>query len=266
MTSKTIQNWLAVASGKGGVGKSTVALNLALAFSKQGLSVGLLDADIYGPSLPTMAQIHEKPFVRGKMLLPVEKMGLKMMSMGFLATDEAPVIWRGPMVSGILQQFLTQVEWGPLDMLVIDLPPGTGDAQLTLTQQAPLSGAVIVTTPQEVSLADAKRGLKMFQKVNVPVLGIVENMSYFICDQCAKRHPIFLQAGGKRVAEELGIPLLGEIPLDPEVAAGGDSGKPIVTEKPESPAARVFFTVAARLLETLAPGKQIPERELYLKW
>lgn len=266
---RQIKNIVAVASGKGGVGKSTVALNLALTLAGSGAQVGLLDADIYGPSIPTMLGIQDRPKVVANKVLPLVARGLKTISMGVLAGPETPVIWRGPMVAGILQQFLAQVEWGVLDYLVVDLPPGTGDAQLTLTQKAPISGAVIVTTPQDVALIDARRGLKMFQEVGVPVLGIVENMSYFICDQCSKKHTIFRQGGGRRIAEELGVPFLGEIPLDPRVAAGGDKGNPIVLEFPESDVAGAYKSLAGQVAATLSilsETKGERPQELHLKW
>lgn len=263
-----VKNIIAVASGKGGVGKSTVALNLALALSKTGAKTGLLDADIYGPSIPMMLSILEKPFVRGDKIIPIEKFGIKSMSMGLLMGEETPVIWRGPMVTGILKQFLSQVEWGALDYLVMDLPPGTGDAQLTLTQTAPISGAVIVTTPQEISLMDATRGLKMFQQVNVPVLGIVENMSYFICDGCEKRHNIFREGGGGRIAKELNLPLLAEIPLDPSVALGSDLGEPVVVCKPDSEITKIYRDLAGRVAASLSilSEKKTSPQELHLKW
>lgn len=261
---KEVRHILAVASGKGGVGKSTVAANLALALAKTGAQVGLLDCDIYGPSIPMMLAITERPTVIGEKVVPVEKWGLKILSMGMLATEDTPVIWRGPMVAGILQQFLFQVAWGRLDYLVMDLPPGTGDAQLTLSQIAPLSGAVIVTTPQDVALLDARRGLKMFQQVNVPVLGLVENMSYFVCDQCQKKHAIFKSKGAFRVAKELNLPLLAEIPIDPDVAEGGDSGNPIFISHPESEAALAYEKLARAVTTSLE--KNVSEESLHLKW
>jgi ATP-binding protein involved in chromosome partitioning len=236
-----VKQVVAVASGKGGVGKSTVAANLALALRAQGHAVGLLDADIYGPSVPIMMGLNNvNPQTTS---FPVEKFGLKLMSMGFLVTPDQAVIWRGPMVDKHLRQFLMALDWGKLDYLVIDLPPGTGDAQLTLCQHAPLTGAVIVTTPQEVSLLDAKRGLIMFQQVNVPVVGIVENMSYFIGDD-GKRYEIFRHGGGKRVAGELGVPFLGEIPIDPQIAVQGDVGEPIVHSHPQRPVAQAYLQLA----------------------
>ena len=246
---------IAVASGKGGVGKSTVAVHLTLALAKQGFACGLLDCDIYGPSIPTMLGIQQRPQVQGDKLLPIEVHGIKTLSMGLLATDDMPVIWRGPMVANLIQQFLEHVEWGELDFLVIDLPPGTGDAQLTLTQKANLDGAVIVTTPQEVALIDARRGLKMFQQVGVPVLGIVENMSYFVCDGCGKRHEVFKVGGGRRVAEELKLPLLAEIPLDPKVTEACDRGKPVVTPP--------FEQLAATILAKMPQEKSA---EFHLRW
>ena len=248
-----VKNIIAVASGKGGVGKSTVAANLTLALAKTGANVGLLDADIYGPSMPLMFGINRQPTVdEHEKILPLESHGVKLMSMGFLSSDDTPVIWRGPMVHGILQQFLTRVDWGELDYLVMDLPPGTGDAQLTLTQSAPISGAVVVTTPQEVSLIDARKGLKMFQKVNVPVLGIVENMSYYVCPDCGKRANIFRTGGGERTSRELGIPFLGEIPIDPEVAEAGDIGTPILIKNPDSEAAKAYQMIAGKVAAQLS--------------
>ena len=248
-----VKNIIAVASGKGGVGKSTVAVNLAMVLAETGASVGLLDADIYGPSLPLMIGICERPTAdpRTGLLTPLEKHGLRLMSMGFISDAKTAVIWRGPMVHKMITTFMGQVDWGTLDYLVMDLPPGTGDAQLTITQTAPLTGAVIVTTPQDVSLIDARKGLLMFQQVNVPVLGIVENMSYFVCDECGKRHEIFRHGGGRRASEELGIPFLGEVPLDPRVTLGGDQGAPVVTSAPDSPASQALREVARNLIVQL---------------
>ena len=246
---------IAVASGKGGVGKSTVAANLALALRQMGSTVGLLDADIYGPSQHLMMGCTEKPMVNAEeKILPVNAHGVKVMSLGFLMDADTPVIWRGPMVMKALQQFIEDVEWGTLDYLVVDLPPGTGDAQLTMTQQVPLDGAVIVTTPQDVALIDARKGLAMFRKVNVPVLGVIENMSVFVCPHCGKASEIFKHGGGRRTAEQLGVPFLGDIPIDPAIVAGGDAGTPIVASHPESAAARAFVAVAA------AVAKQVGER------
>jgi ATP-binding protein involved in chromosome partitioning len=239
-----VRHVLAVASGKGGVGKSTVAANLAIALGQLGYRVGLLDSDIYGPSVPMMFGIHEKPFVSGNRILPFEKYGIKVMSLGFILETDTPVIWRGPMVMRAIEQMLGDVVWGALDYLVLDLPPGTGDAQLTVTQKVPLAGAVIVTTPQDVALIDARKGLAMFQKVNVPVLGIIENMSSFVCPHCGEVTDIFKKGGGERTADLLGVPYLGAIPLDPEIVKGGDSGVPIVVAQPDGPHAAAFRRVA----------------------
>jgi ATP-binding protein involved in chromosome partitioning len=251
-----IRNLVAVASGKGGVGKSTVAVNLALALQRDGARTGLLDADIYGPSIPIMLGTHAAPpGMRGNMILPIDVHGVKAMSIGFLAGPEMPVIWRGPMVHKMVSQLLGNVAWGDLDYLVIDLPPGTGDAQLTLTQSAPLSGAVIVTTPQDVALEDVYRGVRMFEQVKVPILGIIENMSYYACAHCGHRDEIFSHGGGRRAAAKYEVPFLGEIPIVPAIRAAGDRGVPIVAAEPESAAAQAFVTVArsvAAQLSTLA--------------
>ena len=251
---KDVRFKIAVASGKGGVGKSTVAANLALALERVGNRVGLMDSDIYGPSQQMMMGIDEKPYVNeSNQIVPVERYGVKVMSLGFLMDVDQPVIWRGPMVMKAVEQFLQDVAWGQLDFLVIDLPPGTGDAQLTLTQKVHLSGAVIVTTPQDVSLIDARKGLAMFQKVNVPVLGIVENMSYYLCPQCGHRDEIFKHGGGRRTAEQLDVPFLGEIPLDPKVAIGGDSGRPIVAGEPKSGVTEAYLKIADQIVRALNP-------------
>jgi ATP-binding protein involved in chromosome partitioning len=243
---------IAVASGKGGVGKSTVAANLALALERAGRRVGLMDSDIYGPSQQMMMGIDEKPYVNEfNQIVPIERYGVKVISLGFLMDVDQPVIWRGPMVMKAVEQLLQDVAWGTLDALVIDLPPGTGDAQLTLTQKIQLSGAVIVTTPQDVSLIDARKGLAMFQKVNVPVLGIVENMSYYLCPKCGHREEIFKHGGGERTAKQLGVPFLGEIPLDPQVTAGGDAGRPIVAAEPRSAVTQAYMKIADAILGTL---------------
>jgi len=252
-----VKNVIAVASGKGGVGKSTVAVNLAVALRAAGASVGLMDADIYGPSLPLLLGVQEHP--RGvekdgkEWIIPLQAHGLKLMSIGFLLTEDSPVIWRGPMVHGMIGQFLSNVDWGELDYLVIDLPPGTGDAALTLTQQAPLAGAVVVTTANDLSLIDARKGLRMFEKVSVPVLGIAENMSYFIPpDLPDRKYYIFGRGGGKRTADELGVDFLGEIPIDPQVVEGGDAGQPIVSHAPDSAAAEAFRELAGEIARKLA--------------
>jgi len=251
-----VKNTIAVASGKGGVGKSTVALNLALSLRATGATVGLMDCDVYGPSLPLLTGVHGRPEAAEKRIIPHEGWGLKLMSMGFFLTDSSPVIWRGPMVHGLIRQFLTDVDWGDLDYLVLDLPPGTGDAALTLTQQAPLSGAVIVTTANDLSLIDARKGLAMFEKVGVPVLGIVENMSFFTPpDLPDRKYYIFGEGGGRRVAEELHLDFLCELPIDTNVVAGGDAGKPIVATHPEALISQSFRELAgtvARKLVVLA--------------
>ena len=248
-----VKNVIAVASGKGGVGKSTLSVNLALALAERGARVGIMDADVYGPSIPMMLGVQRRPKMNEqKKILPIEVFGLASMSMGYLSDDNTPVIWRGPMVSGLIQQFLNVVEWGGLDYLVIDLPPGTGDIQLTLCQQAPLAGAIIVTTPQDVSLLDARKGLKMFEQVNVPVLGIVENMSFFTCGHCGTRTEIFRHGGGQAEAQKLGVPFLGEIPLDPEVVLGGDEGQPIMLRNPKSAVAEAYRKVAGAMAAQLS--------------
>ena len=249
-----VKNIVAVASGKGGVGKSTVSTNLAIALSLTGARVGLMDADIYGPSIPQMMGIPiSSPKVGSEnKFFPHEKHGLKVVSAAFLTKQGQPLMLRGPMLGGIIQQFLQNVEWGELDYLIIDLPPGTGDVQLTLTQKAPLSGAVVVTTPQEVSLIDADKGVKMFQQVKVPLLGIVENMSYFVCDGCDKKHHIFRQGGGKTLAENFKIPLLGEVPIIPAIAEAGDNGIPVVMSDPESPAGKAYKELAGQVAAQLS--------------
>lgn len=242
-----VKNTIAVASGKGGVGKSTVAVNLAVSLAMDGARVGLVDADIYGPSIPVMFGINERPKVSQNKLHPLEKYGVKVMSIGFLVDPMQAVIWRGPMASGAVKQFMGDVVWGDLDYLVFDLPPGTGDIQLTIVQTIPLTGAVIVTTPQDVALADARKGLVMFNKVNVPVLGIVENMSYYICSHCGQRENIFDNGGGKRTAEQLSVPFLGEIPINTSIRVGGDTGDPLVHGQPDSPHAQIIRGIARNL-------------------
>jgi ATP-binding protein involved in chromosome partitioning len=247
---------IAVASGKGGVGKSTVSTNLALALRALGYTVGLLDADIYGPSQQMMLGIEGKPQIdeHDEKIVPMERHGIKTMSLGLITDPDTPVIWRGPMVMKAIDQFLTDVKWGNLDFMVIDLPPGTGDAQLTLTQKAGLTGAVVVTTPQDVALIDARKGLAMFRKVNVPVLGIVENMSYYICRHCGEREEIFGHGGGKKTAGMLGVPFLGEVPIDPKVVVGGDTGEPIVAADPDAPASAAFRELARQVVEQVESG------------
>jgi ATP-binding protein involved in chromosome partitioning len=240
-----VKSIIAVASGKGGVGKSTTAVNLALAFQANGLSVGILDADIYGPSMPRLLGVTGRPQpASGRILKPLEGYGVKVMSMGFMVEDDTPMIWRGPMVISALTQMLREVAWGDLDILVVDMPPGTGDAQLTMAQQVPLAGAVIVSTPQDLALIDARKGLNMFRRVDVPVLGIVENMSYFCCPSCGHRSEIFGHGGARSEAEKLGVPFLGEVPLDAELRKRSDSGQPIVVSDPDSAHTKVYRAMA----------------------
>ncbi len=244
-----VRSIIAVASGKGGVGKSTVAVNLALALASEGARVGLLDADIYGPSIPTMLGAQgAQPTAVEKRIQPIPRYGIQLMSLGFLVPDvESPMVWRGPMVHSALTQFLRQVDWGELDYLVVDLPPGTGDAHLTLTQSVPLTGAVIVTTPQEIALIDAKKGLRMFDKVGARIIGIIENMGTFVCPDCGSEHAIFGEGGGRATAERFRVPFLGSIPLDTEITPSGDSGQPIVHARPDSRVAERFREIARRI-------------------
>src|SRR5689334_13275405 len=252
---------VAVASGKGGVGKSTVAANLALGLRANGLEVGVLDADIYGPSMPRMLGVSGRPRSRdGKTLIPMENYGLKCMSMGFLVPEDTPMIWRGPMVMSALQQMLREVEWGELDIMVVDMPPGTGDAQLTMAQQVPLAGAVIVSTPQDIALLDARKGLNMFRKVEVPVLGIVENMSYFVCPHCGERSEIFSHGGARREAERLGTDFLGEVPLDMAIRETSDGGRPITVSDPDSPHAATFRAIAERVWAKVSGARRAQPR------
>jgi len=253
-----IKSVIAVASGKGGVGKSTVAVNLALALSRLGKRVGLLDADVYGPSVPLMLGVTERPRTdENDRIVPVERFGIKVISLGLFIEERQPVIWRGPMINKLLTQFLRDVQWGELDFLVLDLPPGTGDAQLTIAQQAPLSGGVIVTTPQDVALLDVQRGITMFEQVHTPVLGVIENMSYHVCSGCGERTEIFGHGGGARMAEKGGIPFLGELPLVRSIREAGDSGEPILVTEPDGPQSQAFRAIAERLVEEL--GKQTVE-------
>ena len=251
-----VEHVVAVASGKGGVGKSTISANLAVRMAQLGKRVGLLDADIYGPSMPIMFGITEKPRADGQMLQPFEKFGVKLMSLGFMVEMDTPVIWRGPMVMRALEQMLGQVDWGELDYLIVDLPPGTGDAQLTLTQKVPLSAAVIVTTPQDVALIDARKGLAMFRKVNVPVAGIIENMSGFACPHCGETTHVFKEGGGERTAEVVGTAFLGSIPLDPAIVAGGDAGEPIVVSQSQGPHADAFEKICQAVTEEVTRGQR----------
>jgi len=244
---------LAISSGKGGVGKSTVSANLAAALAQAGQRVGLMDGDIYGPNIPRMMGVGHKPEVQGGKIQPLEGHGVKLMSLGFLVERDAPAIWRGPIIMKVIQQFLRDVAWGELDYFLVDLPPGTGDAQLSLAQSIHMRGALIVTTPQEMAVGDSLRGAKMFERVGVPVIGVVENMSYFVCPHCGERTEIFLAGGGQRLADELGVPLLGQVPLQAGMADLADTGRPIVVGSPSSPAAVALAGLAARLIERLAP-------------
>ena len=246
---------IAVASGKGGVGKSTTAVNLALGLRDLGLKVGILDADIYGPSLPKLLAIKEKPqTIGGTRLKPIDRYGLSVMSIGFLIDEETPMIWRGPMVMSAITQMLREVEWGKLDVMVVDMPPGTGDAQLTMAQQVPLKGAVIVSTPQDLALIDARRGVAMFKRVNVPVLGIVENMSYFLCPSCGTRSDIFGHGGARKEAERQGVPFLGEVPLHMTIREKSDSGMPVVATEPDGVHAKIYRDIAVKVLEQIKGG------------
>ena len=246
---------IAVASGKGGVGKSTTAVNLALGLRDKGLKVGVLDADIYGPSLPKLLAIRERPqTIGGNRLKPIERYGLTVMSIGFLVDEETPMIWRGPMVMSAITQMLREVEWGKLDVMVVDMPPGTGDAQLTMAQQVPLKGAVIVSTPQDLALIDARRGVGMFKRVNVPVLGIVENMSYFLCPSCGTRSDIFGHGGAQKEAERLGVAFLGEVPLHMAIRERSDAGLPVVATEPDGAHAKIYRDIAARVFEQIKGG------------
>lgn len=267
-----VKNTIAVASGKGGVGKSTVAVNLAVALALDGAKVGLIDADIYGPSVPMMLGINDKPRIyqdaATAKMLPLENYGIKVMSIGFLIDDDAPVIWRGPMASGAIKQFMSDVHWDELDYLIFDLPPGTGDIQLTLVQTLPLTGAIVVTTPQDVSIIDVRKAVSMFQKVNVPILGIVENMSYFVAPDTGKRYDIFGTDGGKKLAEQLSIKLLGQLPINQAVREGGDNGKPIVFHQSESEQAKKFLEISRNLASEISIinfNSNVPKIEISLE-
>jgi ATP-binding protein involved in chromosome partitioning len=263
-----VKHVMAVSSGKGGVGKSTVAVNLAVALRLAGARVGVLDADIYGPNIPMMLKAEKLPEQKDGKIAPAESHGVKLISMGFFVPEETAVVWRGPMVHTAIQQLFRDVLWGELDYLLIDLPPGTGDAQLTLSQLVPLAGAITVTTPQEVALHDVRKGMMMFQKVNVPLLGIIENMSYFVCGHCGERTEIFSYGGGERAAEKLGVPFLGRIPIDPAIRSGGDTGRPSVIAQPDSAQAKAFRDIAAKVMERLGgsgAGEAAPSIESLLK-
>ena len=251
---------IAVASGKGGVGKSTVAVNLALGLSRLGLRTGLLDADIYGPSVPRLLDIREKPQTDGRKLIPIAKLGIKAMSIGFLVTEDQAMIWRGPMVQSALTQMMNDVVWAPLDVLVIDMPPGTGDAQLTIAQRVPLKGAVIVSTPQDIALIDARKGITMFNRTQIPVLGVVENMSVFVCENCGHESHIFGHGGARATAEKLGVPFLGEVPLMPKIRETSDAGTPIVDYNPTGPEAHAFLAIAEQVAKAIAaPARAAPK-------
>lgn len=251
-----VQNIIAVGSGKGGVGKTTVAVNLAISLAKLGYSVGLLDADVYGPNVPIMMGVSATPHAIGQRIQPLEAYGVRVMSMGFLNPGDKPLIWRGPMLNSVMQQFLRNVDWGELDYLVIDLPPGTGDVQLTLIQTTPLTGSVVVTTPSDVSLEDARKAVHMFEQVREEVLGIVENMSFLDCPHCGQRIDVFSHGGGQRTAAEMNIPFLAEIPLDPQTRLGGDTGKPVATLEEPHPQTSAFEKLALRIVERANESKQ----------
>ena len=246
-----VKHIIAVSSGKGGVGKSTVTVNMAVALKQEGYAVGIMDADIYGPNIPMMIGVTKEPIKEGDKITPAEGQGVKVISMGFFVPEDTPVVWRGPMVHGAIQQFFRDVVWGELDYLLIDLPPGTGDVPLTLSQLVPLTGAITVTTPQEVALSDVRKGMTMFKKVNVPLLGVVENMSYFVCGHCGERTEIFSFGGGEQAAKKFGVPFLGRIPLDPAIREGGDQGSPIVVKNPDSPQTQAFLQIVRALVSQL---------------
>lgn len=249
---------IAVSSGKGGVGKSTVAANLASALARQGLAVGLMDADVYGPNIPRMFGVDARPEVQGSKIVPLEAHGVKLISLGLLIERDQPAIWRGPIITKVIQQFLRDVHWGTLDYLLVDMPPGTGDAQLSLAQAIQLTGAIVITTPQEVAIGDALRSAKMFERVGVPVLGVVENMSYYTCPHCGERTEIFLSGGGKRLADEVGVPLLGQVPLQPQVPELGDGGIPVVVAEPDSPASTALTAIAEQVKKRAGKSVSLP--------
>jgi ATP-binding protein involved in chromosome partitioning len=260
-----IANIIAVASGKGGVGKSTTCVNLALGLASLGLRVGILDADIYGPSLPRLLGLKGKPEAQGRLMQPLEAYGVKAMSIGFMVEEEDPMIWRGPMVMAAIQQLLREVAWGELDCLLVDMPPGTGDAQLTLAQNVPLAGAVVVSTPQDLALIDARRGIAMFNKVDVPVLGIVENMSYFLCPHCGGRSDIFAHGGARREAEKYGVPFLGEVPLHMGIRENSDAGRPVVATDPEGAHAKIYRDIAAQIKARLEQGRARAAPKIFIE-
>ncbi len=265
-----VKHIIAVSSGKGGVGKSTVTVNIAVALKQEGHVVGVMDADVYGPNLPMMIGATQEPVKDGEKIMPAEGHGVKVISMGFFVPEDTPVVWRGPMVHGAIQQFFRDVVWGELDYLLIDLPPGTGDVPLTLSQLVPLTGAITVTTPQEVALSDVRKGMTMFKKVNVPLLGVVENMSYFVCGHCGERSEIFSFGGGEQAAKKFEVPFLGRIPIDPAIREGGDTGNPIVIGDPDSPHSRAFHEIGRTLVSQLQAqeedkGKATPPLSSLLK-
>ena len=253
-----IKHIIAVGAGKGGVGKTTVSVNLAMALMKSGSRVGIIDADVYGPNVPMMLGISSQLESDGKKIVPAEKYGIRVVSMGFLADEKAPLIWRGPMLHGVVRQFLQDVRWGELDYLVVDMPPGTGDVALSLSQTVPVSGAVVVTTPQKVSLADSRRAVGMYEKLNIPTLGIIENMSYYVCPGCEQEADLFGKGGGVQIAEELNVPFLGQIPLCTPIRVGGDTGTPIASVEPDSPGGQAFLQAAERTVDQLSIASKKP--------
>jgi ATP-binding protein involved in chromosome partitioning len=253
-----VKNLIAVGSGKGGVGKTTVAVNLAIALARLGHKTGLLDADVYGPNVPLMMGTNQAPAAIGERIQPLQNYGVKLMSMGFLSPGDKPLVWRGPMLHSVIQQFLRGVDWGDLDYLVIDLPPGTGDVQLSLIQTAPVTGAVVVTTPSDVALEDARKAVRMFEQVKVPILGIVENMSYLTCPHCEERIDVFSTGGGRRTAAAMGVNFLGALPLDPHVRIGGDTGKPIATFGPDDKRAKAYYDIAEMVMKLAEQASSVP--------
>jgi ATP-binding protein involved in chromosome partitioning len=253
-----IKHIIAVGAGKGGVGKTTVSVNLAIALTRSGSRVGIIDADVYGPNVPMMLGISSQLESDGKKIVPAEKYGIRVVSMGFLADEKAPLIWRGPMLHGVVRQFFQDVRWGELDYLVVDMPPGTGDVALSLSQTVPVSGAVVVTTPQKVSLADSRRAVGMYEKLNIPTLGIIENMSYYVCPGCEQEADLFGKGGGVQIAEELNVPFLGQIPLCTPIRVGGDTGAPIASVEPDSPGGQAFLQAAERTVDQLSIASKKP--------
>ena len=253
-----IKHIIAVGAGKGGVGKTTVSVNLAIALTRSGSRVGIIDADVYGPNVPMMLGISSQLESDGKKIVPAEKYGIRVVSMGFLADEKAPLIWRGPMLHGVVRQFVQDVRWGELDYLVVDMPPGTGDVALSLSQTVPVSGAVVVTTPQKVSLADSRRAVAMYEKLNIPTLGIIENMSYYVCPGCEQEADLFGKGGGVQIAEELNVPFLGQIPLCTPIRVGGDTGAPIVSVEPDSPGGQAFLQATERTVDQLSIASKKP--------